>query len=99
MQKVYDAALKSQYGYTWRGITRPHDRELGIAGSELIIIDLQTQEVLSVFRGYAKFEIDENAGLMGAYWARGCPVPARSGIGPQREFILKVLKPTRSLIN
>src|SRR5262245_54414128 len=24
--------IQSRYGYTWRGITRPHDRELGIAG-------------------------------------------------------------------
>ncbi|HEY5627010.1 MAG TPA: hypothetical protein VIR79_03625, partial [Nitrospira sp.] len=25
-------ALKSRYGFTWRGIKRPHDRELGITG-------------------------------------------------------------------
>ena len=26
------SSLKSRYGYTWRGIQRPYDRELGIAG-------------------------------------------------------------------
>ena len=34
--------------YVWRGITRPHDREMGIAGGELIVLDLQTNEVLGV---------------------------------------------------
>ena len=33
---------RARYGFTWRGIKRPHDRELGIAGGELIVIDLQT---------------------------------------------------------
>lgn len=30
--EVQTNVLKSKYGVTWRGITRPHDRELGIAG-------------------------------------------------------------------
>ncbi len=38
---------------TWRGIRRPHDREMGIAGGELIVLDLETNEVLGVRRGYA----------------------------------------------
>ena len=50
---------KSRYGYTWRAVVRPHDRELGIGGSELIILDLQANAVLAVHRGYAKFEIEE----------------------------------------
>jgi hypothetical protein len=29
------SAPTSQYGYTWRGINRPHDRELGIVGGNL----------------------------------------------------------------
>lgn len=43
---------KSRYGYTWRGITRPHDRELGVVGGEVIVLDLQADEVLAVRRGY-----------------------------------------------
>jgi hypothetical protein len=46
--------LKSRYGYTWRGISRPHDRELGIAGGELIVLDLQSNEVLGVRRGFIR---------------------------------------------
>ena len=36
------AQLKSRYGFTWRGIERsPQDRELGIGGGELIVLDLR----------------------------------------------------------
>ncbi len=49
----YDTQIKSRYGFTWRGIKRPHDRELGIGGGELIVLDLQTNEVMAVRRGYA----------------------------------------------
>ena len=45
--------LKARYGLTWRGIHRPSDRENGIAGGEIIAYDLQTNEVLAVFRNYA----------------------------------------------
>ena len=45
--------LKARYGLTWRGIHRPHDREHGIAGGELIAYDLSTNEILAVFRNYA----------------------------------------------
>jgi len=93
MQKVYDANLKSRYGYTWRGITRPHDRELGIAGGEAIILDLRTQEILGVYRGYAKFEINEKMGAAGFQWARACPVPPNMGGGAHLGFIVKVLRP------
>ena len=44
--------LKSRYGFTWRGVERPHDRELGIAGGELIVLDLQTSEILAIHRGF-----------------------------------------------
>lgn len=95
MQEAYVTSLQSRYGYTWRGIVRPHDRELGVAGGEAIILDLRTQEVLGVHRGYAKFEIDEKAGLARAYWLKQCPSPPHSmGGGVHLDFILKVLKPS-----
>jgi hypothetical protein len=93
MQKEYDTVQKSRYGYTWRGITRPHDREFGIAGSELIVLDLQTKEVLAVHRGYAKFEIDERMGVSGFQWQKRCPIPPNIGGGARLPFILKALKP------
>lgn len=36
------STLKSRYGYIWRGVRRPHDRELGIAGGEIIVLDLMS---------------------------------------------------------
>ena len=92
LQSIHDAHRKSRYGYVWRGIVRPHDRELGIGGGEIIVLDLDTQEVLGVHRGYAKFEIDEKSGLSNAGWRTRCPPMPATG-GPYGRFILKVLKP------
>jgi hypothetical protein len=92
LQSANDAHRKSRYGYIWRGIFRPHDRELGIGGGEIIVLDLDTKEVLGVHRGYAKFEIDEKFGLGNAGWRKRCPSIHATG-GPYGHFILKVLKP------
>lgn len=84
--------LKSRYGFTWRGIARPHDRELGIAGGEVIILDLQTNEVVAVRRGYAASGGKTLDTVAGIWWlsAAKCPV---SMPGDEHLFIHKVLKP------
>lgn len=83
--------LRSRFGFTWRGITRPHDRELGIAGGELIIFDLQTNEALGVRRGYLRTtNILETGGRVWWLGAQACPVRP---VGSRREFVYKVLKP------
>lgn len=92
LQNIHDTHRKSRYGYTWRGIVRPHDRENGIGGGEVIVVDLETNEVLAVQRGYAKFEIDERFGLSNAGWRKRCP-PIQATGGPYGHSILKVLKP------
>jgi hypothetical protein len=87
--------LKSRYGFTWRGITRPHDREFGIAGGEFIILDLQANEVLAVRRGYLRTaNVRETGGRV--WWLGGwsCP-PNRSG--ENHALLHKVIKPTKSL--
>ena len=95
----FDTRLKSRYGYTWRGITRPHDRELGIAGSEVIVLDLTTQEILGVLRGYARFDFTKGvrkwaSDELGMAWGDRCPNPSsKLSIIPQREFMFKVLRP------
>lgn len=53
LKREFDTKRKARYGFTWRGIKRPHDREMGIAGGELIVLDLETNEVLGLRRGYA----------------------------------------------
>lgn len=98
MIKEHTDVLKSRYGYTWRGITRPHDRELGIAGGELIVLDLQTDEVLAVRRGYIRSGWMRN--LTGIWWLTGhvCPKYGLRG-GRDKDFdfgywfIGKVLRP------
>ncbi len=99
MIKEYDSARKARYGYTWRGIVRPHDREMGIAGGELIVLDLETREVLGVRRGYIRTGSVLN-NLTGVWWLTGqaCPHYQYRG-GRSRDFdfaywfIGKVVKP------
>ena len=82
--------LQSRYGYSWRGITRPHDRELGIAGGEIIVLDLQTNEVLGVRRGFIRSGNVRN--LTGISWING-QVCTNSGDKREHLFIKEVLKP------
>ncbi len=98
MKKESVQRLQSRYGFTWRGITRPHDRELGIAGGELIVLDLETKEVLGVRRGYIRSGNMKN--LTGIWWLTGqaCPTYGyRNGRNKDFDFsywfIGKVLKP------
>jgi hypothetical protein len=88
-------ALKSKYGVTWRGITRPHDRKLGIAGSELIILDLGTNEVLAVRRGFKRAGNVRN-NLTGIWWLAGQSCPKLSE-KPDHWFVRDVLKPATDL--
>jgi len=83
--------MKSLYGYTWRGINRPHDRELGIAGGEIIVLDLQTNEVLAVRRGFMRTGFVRN-NLTGVSWLTGPSCPNR-GTNLTFNFIQEVLKP------
>jgi len=42
----------SRYAITWRGVRRSHDREKGIAGTEIIVLDRQTNQVMGVLREF-----------------------------------------------
>ncbi|CUS38402.1 conserved hypothetical protein [Candidatus Nitrospira nitrosa] len=86
---------KSEYGFTWRGITRPHDRELGIAGGEVIILDLQTKEVLAVKRGY--LASGRSLQTVGRIWWLGATACPPRPVTTRKEFIHKVLKPSQSV--
>ena len=88
-------ALKSKYGITWRGITRSHDRDLGIAGSELIILDIGTNEVLAVRRGFKRTGGVRN-NLTGIWWLAGQTCPKLSE-KPDHWFVRDVLKPATDL--
>lgn len=87
--------LKSRYGFTWRGIERPHDRELGIAGGELIVLDLQTNEILALRRGFLRSGevLDSPTGI---FWLGAQACPPRP-VWATKEFLHKVLKPLREV--
>ena len=89
--KQYTATLKSRYGYVWRGIQRPHDREKSIAGGEIAIIDLHTNELLALWRSFAR------TGKTNLWWLS--PETCHKKTGTHKEiyqFISKVLKPTQN---
>lgn len=87
--------LSARYGYTWRGLRLPGDREYGIAGSELIVLDLQTNEVLGFRRGFVS--------AIQSYWpddgiewefAYRCPFPVGEDLrDPDYAFVKKLLIP------
>jgi hypothetical protein len=102
LKKEYDSKPKSRYGYTWRGIKRPHDRENAIAGGELIVLDLQTNEVLGIRRGFIISGNVRNV-KSGIQWEIGtvCPrLTDRPGWPKDFDFtywfVSKVLKPATS---
>jgi hypothetical protein len=83
--------VKSRYGYTWRGVQRPHDRELGIVGGELIVLDVQTKEALAVRRGFIRSGKVRN--LTGIWWLGGQVCPVKKALSSS-QFVQKVIRPT-----
>jgi hypothetical protein len=101
--------LRSRYGWTWRGIRRPFDRELGVAGGELAVVDLRTGETLGLRRGFVLGAAELGAPVM---WLTGrtCPEYSRMpGVGERRKrnkdfdfsfwFIPKVVIPDHEYTN
>lgn len=83
-------SLASKHVVTWRGIARPHDREFGIAGSELIVQDLESNEVLGVKRGFKRTGGVRN--LTGIWWLAGQTCPKLTE-RPDHRFVKDVLRP------
>lgn len=89
----------SQFGLLWRGLKRPYDRENAIAGSEWLVLDLSTSEVLAVFRNYARTGRVRNA-KDGIWWLNAIqcpglrPVRSTGQLGQQwYDFVSQVLRP------
>lgn len=92
---AYD--LKSRYGVTWRGIVRsPYDREMNIAGAEILVFDLQTNELLGFMRTYVKTgdaNVITGARADGVQWAfsKICKPKSLLSVGLFWRNILKPL--------
>jgi hypothetical protein len=97
MQVEEVAGLKSRFGFVWRGVKRQNDRELLVAGSEWIVFDLKTREVIALQRNFAITGSTRNA-PEGIYWlsAPGCPNLKQDNL-PMRfyEFLNKSLRPVQ----
>lgn len=83
----------SKYAFTWRGITRPRDRELRIAGGELIIYERESKRVIAVSRTFQLGALTRGHPTI-ALWVQS---PAcREGIWPSdlfmAEFVLRTLR-------
>ena len=93
--KAYGPNLNSNFGYIWRGISRYRDREYGIAGGELAVIDLRTNEILGLWRGFKRSGSKESRKL---WWRAGNTCPQ---IGPDNtefsNFIMEVVKPKQDV--
>lgn len=88
---VPEETINARYGYTWRGIRRERDREFGIAGGEMMVLDLQTNEVLAVRRSFAIAKMYRSAGLNWEF-AYFCP-GSLDYVGRQKREVNKIAYP------
>ena len=84
--------IESRYGYVWRGIKRPYDREMGIAGGEIAIVDLKTNEIMGLIRGFALTGIGRD-GSVSWVTARRCALKRDAEKYGFDNFMRQVLKP------
>lgn len=85
MQVIGVRELSSQYGYTWRGVRREHDREYGIAGGEVLIYDLNTHEPLAAKRQFLVTGKNPRGNEVAA-WEVAARCPQLSAHRDSREF-------------
>lgn len=92
------SALESKYAMVWRGIRRPSDREHAIAGSEWIVFEIASRDVLGVIRNYGRTGRTPSV-ADGIWWlnALSCPVFAQRYRFATSErifdFASKILRP------
>jgi hypothetical protein len=100
-QSAISDVRQSQYGLTWRGLRREADRSHEISGSEWIVYDLTSSEILGVFRNFGRTGVTPN--VSGGIWwlnAFDCPNVRRISTAAYAgtrlfHFVSSVLIPTR----
>ncbi len=85
---------QARYGFTWRGLRRPHDRRHAIASGEYLIVDLDTGEVLAVKRAFKLSGRDRNT-PSGVWW--GNALWCRGKEWEYRYLVREVLVPVPDL--
>jgi hypothetical protein len=95
--KTYSPNRKSRYGYTWKDIFHRYDRELGIAGSELIVKDLESDEILGLLRSFVRSQdsgfSDDGFIFVPVNWS-GPTCPEVVGYAFDFKTVSKILQPS-----
>jgi hypothetical protein len=90
MGRLLSEKSKARYGYTFRN-SPLENRENGIVGQELIVIDLQTSEVLGFRRRFSQLKFMDKDSVQAML---GTPCRPISFDNWDNRFIAKILKPT-----
>lgn len=100
MTNISTSGLDSRFALVWRGLRRPQDRELSIAGGEWIILRLESNEVLAIMRMYGLSPKVRNTS-QGIWWLNASQCPGakigRSAAANSLQlyrFVSSVLRPT-----
>lgn len=81
------------YGFMWRGISRSeHDRDLGIAGLEVLVFDLSNNELMAVRRNFLRVSISSRG--LRVNWQIG-----KKCMEVKEDLHAKVLKPINPYVN
>jgi hypothetical protein len=80
----------SRFGLTHRGLRRPRDRALGIAGADFIIYDLATKEVIALRRTFASTFVPRRPDFTKWSAARRC---SQKKSTPIPIFVMRALRP------
>lgn len=97
MQVYGVGELSSKYGYSWRGIVRPLDRNFRISGTELVIYRISDKSVIAVKRNFLIGKVSARANES-AQWsmANSCrEIGSAKGDMYISDFAQKVLIETR----
>ena len=94
-------SLRSRFAFTWRGVKRPEDRELSLAGSESIVIDMTNGAVLGVLRNYVRTKTlggsQRRVWWLNAVSCANIPEGFQDNLGQQLYgFVSTVLRPIES---
>jgi len=85
--------LSASYAYTWRGTSSMDDREGGIFGGELILLDRRSGEVMGVRRTFSRDEVSLEDRARVRFWSLPCPNPKRV---EYIQFLKNVLVPAKA---
>jgi hypothetical protein len=86
--------VKSRHAVYWRNISRPHDREMGISGGEIVVLDLPTNEILGVQRGFVLAAEPRDKSTIQWRTRAVCP-DADAVVNEPTLFVRRVLKTAR----